>query len=160
MVLLTCSTSVSQTHPLFGAMADPLSIATGILTFIGACNALASTIRKLHHLRQAPRELEELENEMSALQSYAEGIIQLVEMHNGDGDEVIGRVSLRPHIEKAHRRIQEIQQFLEDTLKDTSSALKIRKSAWLRWQSELNRLRQSLRDVRLELGNCMGLFSA
>ena len=141
-------------------MADPLSIATGILTFMGACNALASTIRKLHRLRKAPQELEELENEMSSLQSYIESLQELVHMPNGNGDRVIGQMSLGIHITKAREKIQEIQCFLEGSLLDATSTLKIRTRAWLKWQSELNRLRQALRDVRLEIGNCLGLFSA
>ncbi|KAK4691359.1 hypothetical protein P7C71_g5624, partial [Lecanoromycetidae sp. Uapishka_2] len=141
-------------------MADPLSIATGIITFVGACQALASTIQKLHHLRKAPQELEELETEILSLQSYSEGIKQLVDMHSCDQDQVIGRMSLGLHIENARKKIQKIQQFLENSLLDTSSMIKIRTRAWLKWQSEFKRLRQELRDVRLEIGSCIGLFSA
>ena len=158
--LLPKKSSTISTSFVFSIMADPLSIATGILTFMGACNALASTIKKLHRLRKAPQQLEELENEISSLQSYIEGIQQLVGMHSNGGDEVIGRMSLGMHIENARKKIQEIENFLEGTLVDVSSPVKIRTRGWLKWQSELNRLRQELRDVRLELGTCVGLFSA
>lgn len=140
-------------------MADPLSIATGILTFMGACNALASTIKKLHHLRKAPKELEELEKEISSLRLYTEGIGQLLEVHSRDRDSVIGRMSLDIHIQSARQKVQEIQQFLEESLLHASSSIKIRKGAWLKWQSEFNGLRQQLRDVRLEIGTCLNLFT-
>jgi len=89
-------------------MADPLTIATGIVTLVGACNALASTIKKFYDLRKAPKELEELENEISALQSHTEGISQLVEPHGDTRDEIIGKLSLESHIESARKKIQEI----------------------------------------------------
>ena len=102
-------------------MADPLSIATGILTFIGACKGLASTIQKLHRLRRAPRDIDDLENEISSLQSYIEGINQLVELHSGDGDGTIGRMSLGEHLGTARNKIQNMHQFLDATLLDASS---------------------------------------
>jgi len=141
-------------------MADPLTIATGIVTLVGACNALASTIKKFYDLRKAPKELEELENEISALQSHTEGISQLVEPHGDTRDEIIGKLSLESHIESARKKIQEINRFLEKSLLDTSSSFRIRTSAWLKWQSEFSRLRQELRDVRLEIGTCINLFTA
>ncbi|KAL8796206.1 MAG: hypothetical protein Q9182_007419 [Xanthomendoza sp. 2 TL-2023] len=58
---------------------DPLSIATGVITLIGACNALASTIKKLHQLREAPKELEDLEKELSTLRSCTEGVNHLLQ---------------------------------------------------------------------------------
>lgn len=141
-------------------MADPLSIATGILTFMGACNTLVSTIKKLHQLRQAPRELEELENEISSLRTYTEGLNRLVEMRNVNDKKAIDLLFLGSQIDSARWKIQEIRHFLEGSLLDPSSSIKIRSSAWLKWQSEFNRLRQELRDVRLEIGTCIGLFTA
>jgi len=141
-------------------MADPLTIATGIVTFVGARNALASTIKKFCDLRKAPKDLEELENEISALQSHTEGISQLLEPHGDNRDEIIGKLSLESHIESARKKIQEVNRFLEKSLLDTSSSFRIRTSAWLKWQSEFSRLRQELRDVRLEIGTCINLFTA
>lgn len=141
-------------------MADPLSIATGILAIVGACNALASTIKKFHDLRKAPQELEELEHEISALQSHTRSISQLVQPHGDNRDNIIGKLSLETHIESARKKIQEIHRFLEKSLLDASSSIKIRTSAWLRWKSEFSRLRQEVRDVRLEIGTCINLFSA
>ena len=142
-------------------MADPLSIATGILTFMGACNALASTVKKLHQLRKAPHELEALENEISALRSCAEGINQIVQMHSGvRNDDIISQFSVVNSIESARKKIEEICQYLEHSLLDATSSNKVRPSAWLKWQSEFNRLRQELRDIRSEIGTCISLFSA
>lgn len=141
-------------------MADPLSIATGILTFMGACNALASTIEKLHHLRKAPQELEELENEIFALQASIDSIKRLVQMHSGSRNEAIGQISIGAYVENARKKIQQIQRSLEESLVDLSSSNRIRAKAWLKWQSEYNRLRQELRDIRLEIGTCISLFNA
>ena len=140
-------------------MADPLSIATGVITFIGACNSLASTIKKLHCIRKAPAELLELEHELSALRSCIEGIEQISKAYNGDCEKVIGHIHIGPYVDNARKKIQQIRQFLETSLLDTSTGSKIRPSAWLKWQSEFSRLRQELRDVRSEIGTCISLFN-
>ncbi|KAL8737103.1 MAG: hypothetical protein Q9181_002023 [Wetmoreana brouardii] len=127
---------------------------------MGACNALASTIQKLHRLRNAPKELEELENEINALKTCTGGIDRLVQMHSGNGVGLVCQTSLGVYIENARKKIQEIQRILEHSLLDTSSSRKIRASAWLKWQPEFHRLRQGLRDLRSEIGTCISLFNA
>ena len=152
----------SPTHlanPIPSAMADPLSIATGVITFIGACNALATTIKKLHRIRKAPAELIELEHEMSALRSCAEGIERLAQAHSIDREKVFSHIHIDSYVDNARKKIQQIQQFLEQSLLNTSTGSKIRSSAWLKWQSEFSRLRQELRDVRSEIGTCISLLN-
>ena len=145
--------------PFASAMADPLSIATGVITFIGACNALATTIKKLHRIRKAPAELLELEHELSALRSCTEGIEQLTQTHSRRHEYVIGQIHIGLYVDNARKKIQQIQQFLEQSLIDTSRGSKIRSSALLKWQSEFSRLRQELRDLRSEIGTCISLFN-
>ncbi|KAL8704734.1 MAG: hypothetical protein Q9201_002118 [Fulgogasparrea decipioides] len=139
---------------------DPLSIAAGVVTFMGACNALASTIQKLHRLRNTPKELKELENEINDLKTCMGDINRLVQMHSGNGVELVCQTSLGVYVENARKKIQEIQKYLEHTLLDTPSSRKIRASAWLKWQPEFHRLRQELRDLRSEIGTCISLFNA
>lgn len=139
---------------------DPMTIATGVLTFMGTCNALVTTIKKLHHLRNAPRELEELTKEILALRSCMEGINQLVQTQSGSQHKAIGQISLSVYIESARKKTEQIQHFLEQSLLNTASTAKIRPRAWLKWQSEFARLRQELRDVRSEIGTCISLFNA
>ena len=91
-------------------MADPLSIATGIMTCWELCNALASTIKELHQLRKALKELEMLENEISSLQSYTGGINQLMDIHTGTSNVIIGQMSLGLNVDSARTKIQEIQK--------------------------------------------------
>ncbi|KAL8819079.1 MAG: hypothetical protein Q9223_002415 [Gallowayella weberi] len=139
---------------------DPLSIATGVITLIGACNALASTIKKLHQLREAPKELDDLEKELSALQSCTEGVNQLIQTHDNHRRGIVGRMSIGLYVENAHQKIEQIQHFLDRRLLDLSSRNKIRRSAWFKWRSEFERLRQELRDVRSEIGTCICLLNA
>ncbi|KAL8769315.1 MAG: hypothetical protein Q9209_004697 [Squamulea sp. 1 TL-2023] len=139
---------------------DSLSVATGVLTLIGACNALVSTIRKLHHLQEAPRELETLERKITALPSYTEGINILLQTHGGTRSGMIGRLSLGVHVQDARQKIEQTQHFLDRSVLDLSSGSKIQKSAWLKWQSEFSRLRQELRDVRSEIAICICFLNA
>ncbi|KAL8965609.1 MAG: hypothetical protein Q9183_003764 [Haloplaca sp. 2 TL-2023] len=139
---------------------DPLSITTGVLTLIAACNALATTIAKLHRIRHVPEELEELETEICALQSCIEATNTLVRLHSDDRSGINGQLSLGQHIKDAYRKIEQIRLFLDTRVLEISSGRKIRKSFWLKWQSQFNRMRQELRDVRSQLGTCISLFDA
>ena len=139
---------------------DPLSIATAVLTCMSATNTLISTVKKLHNLRRAPKEIEELENEISALRSTSESMNAILQMPSGSKNQVLQHVPVTTSIDAARKKIDGIQRFLETTLLAEDSSAKIQKSAWLKWQSEFNRLRQELRDSRIELGTCMNLFSA
>ncbi|KAL8680737.1 MAG: hypothetical protein Q9186_003084 [Xanthomendoza sp. 1 TL-2023] len=126
----------------------------------GACNALASTIKKLHQLRQAPKDLEDLERELSALQSCTERVNQLIQTHDNGRSGIGGQMSIEIYVKNAYEKIEQIQQFLDCRLLDLSSRSKIRKSAWLKWQSQFERLRQELRDVRSEIVTCICLLNA
>ncbi|KAI4103484.1 MAG: hypothetical protein LQ339_004209 [Xanthoria mediterranea] len=139
---------------------DPLSVTTSVLTLIAACNALASTISKLHHLRHAPRELEQLEAEISALHSGTDALNILLHTHSDNQSDMFDHLSLGPFVKDARQKIEQTQGFLETSVLDLSSSSKIRKSVWLKWQSEFTRLRQELRDVRSQLGTCICLFNA
>ncbi|KAL9631580.1 MAG: hypothetical protein Q9204_004172 [Flavoplaca sp. TL-2023a] len=139
---------------------DPLSVTTGVLTLIAACNALASTITKLNRLRHAPKELEALETEICALQTCIEDINALVHTHSDNPSGILGKLSLGEHINDARHKIEQIQHFLGTSVLDTASSSKIRKSYWLKWQLEFGRLRQELRDLRSRLGTCICLYNA
>ena len=140
-------------------MADPLLIATAVIAFIGACNALVTTIKKLHRIRKALAELLELEHELSALRSCIEDIERLAQAHNVDRKKVINHIHVDLFVDNARKKIQQIQQFLEQSLLDVPTGNKIRRSAWLKWQSEFGHLRQELRDVRSEIGTCISFFN-
>lgn len=139
---------------------DPLSVTTSVLTLIAACNALASTISKLHHLRHAPRELEQLEAEISALHSCTDALNILLRTHSDNRSAMFDYLPLGRFVKDARQKIEQTQGFLESSVLDLSSSSKIRKSVWLKWQSEFTRLRQDLRDVRSQLGTCICLFNA
>ncbi|KAI4231332.1 MAG: hypothetical protein LQ349_005690 [Xanthoria aureola] len=139
---------------------DPLSVTTSVLTLIAACNALASTISKIHHLRHAPTELEQLEAEISALHSCTDALNILLHTHSDNQSAMFDHLSLGRIVKDARQKIEQTQGFLETSVLDLSSSNKIRKSVWLKWQSEFTRLRQELRDVRSQLGTCICLFNA
>lgn len=139
---------------------DPVSLTTAVVTFIGACNVLASTIQKLHHLRKAPKEIQELDNEISALKACVVGIGHLLKSHGEDRNDLIGQLPIALSLDNACGKIEETQRYLEQSLLDTSSGRKIRTSAWLKWLPEFQRLRQEIRDIRSELGTCISLYNA
>lgn len=76
-------------------------MATGVLTLLGACNALASTIRKLHNLREAPKELEALEEEVSALQLCTDGVNHLLHALGRSSRDVMAQTFIGDCVEKA-----------------------------------------------------------
>ncbi|KXS95674.1 hypothetical protein AC578_6241 [Pseudocercospora eumusae] len=138
---------------------DPLSISTAIITCIGATAALANTIQKLHRLRKAPKDITSLEDEILAVNKHVEHVGNILRASSNCRPAIVKDSSLEPAIEAARTKVEQVKQFLENKLlKDNSTELK--KSAWLKWQSEFGRLKQDLRDVRIELGFCINLFSA
>lgn len=139
---------------------DPLSIATAVLTCMSATGELISIVKKVNHLRQAPQEIEGLENEISALRSTAESVSKILETREGTNHDMLRHIPIAASVDSARMKIESIRQFLQDSLLDRRSDLRLKKSAWLKWQSEFNRLRQELRDKRIELGTCMSLFTA
>ena len=138
---------------------DPLTIATGVLTLMGACNALGSTVQKLYHLRNGPKEISELSSDISALKSCVENVNQLVQAKGGDLNRTISTCSLESCVENARKKVEQTQAFLEHSLLDDAAVCRVRARALLRWQSHFSRLRQELRDVRSELGTCIGLYN-
>ncbi|KAF2224518.1 ankyrin repeat-containing domain protein [Elsinoe ampelina] len=137
-------------------MADPLSIATGVVAFIGAANALASTIKKLHRVRHAHTSIKALEDEMRALRDYVESIRQLLDAH---GHLMMQQDPMEKHLNRAHAKVNEVNMTLLGLLKDSSHKT-VRTSTWLHWDSQLSRMRQELRDVRVEIGNRLSVFNA
>ncbi|KAF7194525.1 Ankyrin-3 [Pseudocercospora fuligena] len=138
---------------------DPLSISTAIITCMGATAALANTIQKLHRLRKAPKEIACLEDEIVAVNKHVEHVGDLLRAPSHCRPAIIKDLSLQPAIEAARTKVEQVKSFLENKLlKDNSAELK--KSAWLKWQSEFGRLKQDLRDVRIDLGFCINLSSA
>ncbi|KAL8657095.1 MAG: hypothetical protein Q9226_002270 [Calogaya cf. arnoldii] len=84
----------------------------------------------------------------------------LVLTHSDYQNGMFGQISLGVYVKDARQKIEQTQQFLDSSVLDLSSSSKIRKSVWLKWQSEFGRLRQELRDVRSQLGTCINLFNA
>lgn len=127
---------------------DPLSISTAIITCMGATAALANTIQKLHRLRKAPKEIASLEDEIVAVNKHVEHVGNTLRARSNYRHAVIKDLSLQPAIEAARMKVEQVKKFLDNNLlKDGSTELK--KSAWLKWQSEFTRLKQDLRGKRV-----------
>ena len=142
-------------------MPDPLSIGTGILAIIGSANALASTIKKLYRVRYAQTAIALLENEMTALRSYVESVNKLLGMSNGSQqNNAFQHLPIERYLETARTKIDQVNSFLDQKLLNDTPQRKIKKSVWLKWETELNRLNQELRDARMEIGTCLNFLNA
>ncbi|CAK1365360.1 unnamed protein product [Cercospora beticola] len=143
-------------------MTDPLSISVAALACVGAAATLTKTIHKLILLQNAPQEISELAKEIKTIQTHLEGFHEVVKERGNAHTTIAAALPIDKCINDAQQKTTQINTFLEtNLLKETSLATKkLKKSAWLKWQSELRRLKQELRDIRVELGININLFNA
>ncbi|KAM3416273.1 hypothetical protein BST61_g7879 [Cercospora zeina] len=141
---------------------DPLSISAAALACIGAAAALAKTVHKLSLLQQAPQEISELEKEIEAVRTHLESFQKVVHDRSNAHNALLAGLPIDKCIKDAQEKTSQIKSFLEGGLlkESSSSTKKLKKSSWLKWQSELRRLKEELRGIRVELGININLFSA
>ena len=136
-------------------MADPLSFTAGIIAVIGAADGVATTLAKIRSLRNAPDELLALTNEVSDLRI----ILRDIENHFSQStnrpqtpQDQLGHMSVL--INRAKERILELDRLIQYRLvkpESVSDQIKISRQQWARAKDVINKFRQSLRDIRLNL---------
>ena len=139
---------------------DPLSLTAGILAVIGAAKAVAQGLQRLNDCRKGPREIEDLISDITELQVFLEGVGVVAEHFQSTRCTENVR-SLAEQIGKAGRKIQEIKALLDAPFFH-KSRLGDRKKAhvvWLQSKSKVNKLRDELRAIRVDLGSTLGLLT-
>ena len=142
-------------------MADPLSIAASVITVIGAADSIGKSLGKVKTLRNAPAEVLALQNEVSDLRIVLDDVNFCV-LDMGS-TETSTRITIRLQhlselVDRAKSQLLQLDKLLHyDIIKPGSldGEFKVSRTEWLRAQSAVEAIRQSLRDVKLNIATQM-----
>ena len=135
---------------------DPLSITASSIAVLSAISGTSKGIGKLTSLRRAPIELQSLSNEIEALRCLLSIVhtalrrFQGTLAYQGSGD------ALCTLLAPVQDSVLELQSKIEYQLKrsdelDKNGLPKVSRTAWLRSNGEIQRLREKIRDARANL---------
>ena len=126
-------------------MADPLSVTASIIAVVGVAHEVTKGLRRLKAAKDAPEDLKDL----------LEDLVQLEMVLNGIKSGVLSPgsppVELASLIEEAGSKLLELRSLIEYTLTKAGVSDKVVRWQWLRKGDEVERLRNQLSAIRLNL---------
>ena len=136
-------------------MADPLSITASIIAVVGAAEGVTKTLAKIKSIRNAPDELLPLINEVSDLKIILSDMQNYITQNTQKPQ--ISQQELRnisTLINRAKEKLLELDQLIQYRLvkpESISDQIKVSRREWLRAKSTIEKFRQSLRDIKLNI---------
>lgn len=138
-------------------MADPLSVAAGILTLLSAGGAVGKFLKKIIALKKAPHILLALNNDIAELHRVAHDVDELLQEHFSMVDKpTLGHVC--ESLEKVKKTLSTFEHLISYQLtavERNSSYLRLDRSAWLRAEPKIVKLRERIRADKEDL--CLSL---
>ena len=135
-------------------MADPLSFAASIIAVLGAAEGVAKTLSRIQSIRNAPDELLALINEVSDLQIIFGDVQSYARSTQGPQMSRDHLQHLLAFVNRAKEKLLQLDELVHyKLLKPQSSPdhIKVSKREWLKQVKTIERFRQSLRDIRLNI---------
>ena len=135
-------------------MADPLSITASVIAVLGAAEGVSKTLARIKSLRHAPTEVLALINEVSDLRIILGEVERYVIRDVSSPVEQLQTMSTL--VERAMDSLLELDQLIQyRLLKATSRSTepKISRREWAAAKPVIERYRQGLRDIRLNILN-------
>ena len=126
-------------------MADPLSVTASIIAVVGAADAVAKGLRRLKAVKDAPEGLQNLILDVAQIEMVLNGIKSVV-LNSGSPP-----IELATLIEEAGSKLLELRSLIEYTLTKAGVSDKVDRWQWLRKGNEVERLRNQLGTIRLNL---------
>ncbi len=126
-------------------MADPLSVTASIIAVVGAADEVTRGLRLLKAAKDAPESLKDLLEDLTQLEMVLNGIKSGV---LSPGNPPVELASL---IREAGSKLLELRSLIEYTLTKAGFSDKIDRWQWLRKGNEIERLRNQLGTIRLNL---------
>ena len=138
-------------------MADPLSAAASILTVLGAGGAVGKFLKRVLALKDAPDILLALNNDVVDLQHVVQIVEELLQGHSRMTDkapldhvcESLGKVK------KTLSTFEYLVSYELTVVERDGSHLRLDRSAWLRVENKIKRLRKEIRANKGDL--CLSL---
>ena len=136
-------------------MADPVSLVSSIITLLGTAHCIAKTLSIANSLRSAPAEVLALQNEISDLCLVLHDLERSVTHSLGMATEIPPCIQhLTTLINGAKRDLLELDEIVHYKIVMRSSQdgeLDMSRLEWIRMKPAIKRIRQGIRETRLNL---------
>ena len=126
-------------------MADPLSVTASIIAVVGAADAATKGLRRLKAAKDAPEGLQDLMLDVAQL----EMVLNCVKSSVLSSDSP--PIELATLLGEAGSKLLELQSLIEYSLTKAGASDKVDRWQWLRKGNEVERLRNQLGTIRLNL---------
>ena len=126
-------------------MADPLSVTASIIAVVGAADAVAKGSRRLKAAKDAPKGLKDLVLDVAQLEMVLNCVKSVVLTAGSPA------IELATLIGEAGSKLLELRSLIEYTLTKAGVSDKVDRWQWLRKGNEVERLRNQLSTIRLNL---------
>ncbi|KAK0511488.1 hypothetical protein JMJ35_006061 [Cladonia borealis] len=126
-------------------MADPLSLTASIIAVVGAADEVTKGLRRLKAAKGAPKGLQDLLEDVEQLEMVLNCVKSTV---LGSGSPPIELATLTG---EAGSKLLELRSLIEYTLTKAGASDKVDRWQWLRKVNEVERLRNQLGTIRLNL---------
>ena len=137
---------------------DPLSITASTLTVL---SALETTFQLIKSYRDAPGQLEALNNETTDITAIIAEVARVVKESRNSSSDNVSHLTLA--LSNVHEKVQELDALLRSCLitsSPTSDGVKVSRISWLKVRSKAQSLQAKLRDSRLNLSIALATFTA
>lgn len=126
-------------------MADPLSVTASIIAVVGAAQAVTKGLRHLKAAKDAPEGLQDLVLDVAQLEMVLNCVKSSVLSSDSPPIEVATLLG------EAGSKLLELRSLIEYTLTKAGVSDKVDRWQWLRKGNEVERLRNQLGTIRLNL---------
>ena len=143
-------------------MADPLSIVASVIAVVGAIEGVSKTLAKIRTLRNAPSELQALVNEVSDLRIIVGDVENYTSRNTNQlqaPHDQLKNMSIL--VARAKDCILELDMLIHSRLlrpgaqERKEKAIKVSRREWAQARGTIERFRQTLRDIRLNIATEM-----
>lgn len=138
-------------------MGDPLSIAASILTLLSVGGAVGKFLKRAIALKQAPDILLALNNDVADLHQNVHDVDELLQEHSS----MVGKAPLAhayeslEKVKKALSTFEHLISYQLTAVERNGNYLRLGRSAWLRVEPKIVRLRERIRADKGDL--CLSL---
>ena len=140
---------------------DPFSLTVGILTLLGAGGTIGKTLNKIITLK-APDVLFALNNEVVDLQIAVQDVSNLLHQHS-EITQAVPIKSVCVALDKSKQTLLSLESLIAYELTTTTgkfNELRLKRSAWLRLEPKVLKLKNDIRDDRIRLSAALNVLSS
>lgn len=137
---------------------DPISIiglVASSIAIVQAADRVGGLLGKLKPLLEAPREVEQLINDVKSLKTLINNVAEAAKELGGSGILPSDKVgSLQESVDEAREILSDLGELIKDCEKpisDKTGRRRVYRMVWMRKEGHVGRLRERMRDLRLSV---------